>query len=84
MTARKAGGLAGRLPEPLHEVAAVADAFRSVSLHEIGAASLMDRVDTKFVLPAPSAADILGSLGGAYHVLEVSGRRLSRYSTRYF
>ena len=44
----------------------------------------MDRVDTKFLLPAVSAPGILASLADGYRVLEVSERRLSRYSTRYF
>ena len=56
MTARKPGGLGAAMPETLREVAAAAGAFQPVSLHEIGAASLMDRVDTKFVLPARSVA----------------------------
>jgi hypothetical protein len=84
MTARKTGGLGAAMPETLREVAAAAGRFQPVSLHEIGSASLMDRVDTKFVLPALSVAGILESLGAEYRVLEVSGRRLSRYSTRYF
>ena len=62
----------------------MAEDFHPVTLHELGAASLMDRVDTKFVLPALRAADILDSLAAGYRVLEVGGRRLSRYSTRYF
>src|SRR5687768_2586669 len=84
MTARKPGGLGARMPDALREVAAMAGGFEPVSLHEIGAAALMDRVDTKFVLPVGSVAGILASLKGGYRVLEVGGRRLSRYSTRYF
>ena len=84
MAARKHGGRGEAMPETLREVAEAASGFDPVSLHEIGVASLMDRVDTKFVLPARSVAEILDSLAGGYRVLEVRGHRLSRYSTRYF
>jgi hypothetical protein len=77
-------GAAGGVPDALREVAAVASRFEPVSLRELGGAALMDRIDTKFVLPARSVASILESLGDSYRVLEVDGRRLSRYSTRYF
>jgi hypothetical protein len=65
-------------------MARAASGFSAVSLRELGAAALMDRVDTKFVLPAADAPQILESLAGEYRVLEIGGRRLARYSTRYF
>jgi hypothetical protein len=74
----------GAAPDAIARMSAVAEGFRSVSLADLGAAALMDRVDTKFVIPALSAPEILAGLGDEYRVLEVSGRRLSRYSTRYF
>ena len=58
--------------------------FEAVSLEEMGAAALMDRVDRKFILPVALLPGVLARLRGRYRVLEVNGRRLSRYSTRYF
>lgn len=58
--------------------------FAPISLDEMGSAALMDRVDRKFLLPAARLAEILERLSGRYRALEVGGRRLSRYSTRYF
>jgi hypothetical protein len=63
--------------------AATAD-FRPIGLADIGAASLMDRIDTKFLLPAAEVPLVLAGLGGDYRVLEIGGRRLAGYSTRYF
>jgi hypothetical protein len=78
------GGIAGEVPGAVTRVAAAAGRFESVSLRELGAAALMDRVDTKFVMPALSVPEIVESLAGRYRVLEVESRRLSRYNTRYF
>jgi hypothetical protein len=44
----------------------------------------MDRVDTKFLLPAALAGALLDACGGAYRALEVGGARLSRYETLYY
>jgi hypothetical protein len=76
--------LVGVAPDAVARMAAVARGFAAVSLRELGAAALMDRVDTKFVLPAAEAPAILESLAGEYRVLEVGGRRVARYNTRYF
>jgi hypothetical protein len=70
-------------PAPL-ELARLASRFEPVSLAELGAASLMDRVDSKFVLPGASVPELLDGLRGVYRVLEVQGSRLGGYSTRYF
>jgi hypothetical protein len=76
--------LLGGAPDAVARMAAAATRFGAVSLQELGSAALMDRVDTKFVLPAAEAPAILESLAGEYRVLEVGGRRVARYSTRYF
>ena len=65
----------------LHDVTAT---LAPITLHEIGAAELMDRVDRKFVIPARTLPGLLEACGADYRVLEIDGRRTHRYSTRYF
>jgi hypothetical protein len=69
---------------PVASVSRAAAHFQSISLHQLGEAALMDRVDTKFLLPTWQLPGVLEHLTGRYRVLEVNGRRLSRYNTRYF
>ena len=55
-----------------------------VGLASLGAASLMDRVDEKFVLPRAELAEFLSRCAAAYQVLEIQGRRQGHYRTTYF
>jgi len=55
-----------------------------IGLSSLGAASLMDRVDEKFVLPRTELAAFLMRCAPAYRALEVRGRRHARYRTTYF
>lgn len=71
-------------PDPVGVAGRAAVEFAPISLEEMGAAALMDRVDRKFLLPAQRLPEILEPLTGRYRALEVGGHRLSRYSTRYF
>jgi hypothetical protein len=85
----RVGGAAGAPPRArsspgLVQLAELAAGFPPLSLADLGAASLMERVDSKFLLPAPSVPQLLGALAGEYRVLQVGGVRLARYSTRYF
>jgi hypothetical protein len=65
-------------------VFSAAAALRGVPLAEVAAAALMDRVDTKFLLPAARVPELLRALAPDYRVLDVRGRRLARYRTDYF
>ncbi len=58
--------------------------FAPISLAEMDAVALMDRVDTKYVLGAWQLPALLAALAGDYCVLEVQGVRLNRYRTLYF
>jgi hypothetical protein len=58
--------------------------FEPISLAELGFATLLDRVDTKFLVPLPALPTLLADLNGQYRALEVAGTRLGRYHTRYF
>jgi hypothetical protein len=80
-----AGTMISRVGErPLASVSRAAAEFESISLDQLGEAALMDRIDTKFLLPVAALGGVLERLGGRYRALEVNGRRLSRYNTRYF
>lgn len=58
-------------------------AFDPITLGELGTAALMDRIDTKFLLPLTALPEVLGRCRERYRTLEVAGRRLSRYHTVY-
>ena len=59
--------------------------FRPIDLQGLEArAALMDREDRKYVVPLPALADLLSTLRDRMEVLEVGGRRSSRYDSTYF
>ena len=61
-----------------------AAAYETISLAQLGHASLMDRIDTKFLVPASGVPGLLERCVGHYRLLQVNGRVLARYNTRYF
>ena len=70
--------------DPVAAIEAAARALTPVSLGELGEAALLDRVDTKFLLPASLVPEILRRCAPCYRALEVNCARLCRYSTLYF
>lgn len=66
------------------ELEEATEAFETISLDELGSAALMDRVDRKFLVPTELLPDLLSACSGLYRLLSVGGRRMSRYSTRYY
>ena len=71
-------------PAEVEAIARGTALFESVSLPELGGVTLMDRVDTKFLVPAACLAELAHRLPSSYRVLEIDGRRSFRYTTRYF
>ena len=65
-------------------IEASAGSFASVSLADVGHARLMNRTDTKFLLPAPELPGLLDALRTDYRWLEVDGHRLCPYETLYY
>lgn len=65
-------------------IAAALHWFEPITLEKIAAVALQDRHDTKYVLTRPQLVEALAAVGDAYTVLEVAGRRVSRYRTQYF
>jgi hypothetical protein len=72
------------LPDPVRALVAAAAPLDGVSLAELGTAALMERVDTKFLLPAALAPEAVRRCGAWYHALEVNGRRPCGYRTTYY
>jgi hypothetical protein len=62
----------------------ILECFEPISLAELDAAALMNRVDAKYVLSLADLPYVLEALTGDYRALEVEGARLCRYATLYF
>lgn len=58
--------------------------FQPITLAEMDAVRLMNRVDRKFVFHRSQLQDVLATLGNDYRALEIEGSRLSPYRTVYF
>jgi hypothetical protein len=65
-------------------VATLVDQFAPITLAEMEAVALLNRVDLKFVLTPEQLLAALDPLTERYRVLSVSGVRLNRYRTHYF
>lgn len=58
--------------------------FEPVGLEALGAASLLDRQDSRFLVAGALLAPFLDALAEGYRILEVDGVRAAAYHTRYF
>ena len=58
--------------------------FAPIGLRDLGDSSLLDRVDTKYVVGVSPLMEALEQVSGQYSVLSVDGRRLNHYQTLYF
>lgn len=59
-------------------------AFTPIGLEEMQGVALLNRIDTKFALPAAQLAALLANVKDDYRVLVVQDHRLSEYRTLYF
>jgi hypothetical protein len=66
------------------ELKSLAAGFSPISLEQMDAVALLNRVDTKFVMPAHALWEALENLQQDYWMLSVNGQRLNRYRTLYF
>jgi len=64
-------------------LAGVLESYNSIGLDELGAASLMNRVDTKYVFHVGELESLLTSLQNDYRVLKVAGTQ-NPYCSLYF
>ncbi len=58
--------------------------IRSISLNDMDNVKLMNRLDTKYIFNAEKLNIVLENLKKNYRVLEVDGRKISKYKTVYF
>lgn len=58
--------------------------FNCHGLNDLDNAKLMNRVDSKFILPISFLPDLLLQLNCFYSILEINGRRTSQYHNQYF
>lgn len=68
----------------LEPIADLLRQFTPISLEEMQAVKLMNRVDTKFLTSRSVLPFILEQLSNSYFVQETSGKRLSSYQTLYY
>lgn len=66
------------------EIIKIVEKFRPISLMEMDDVSLMNRSDTKFILPISEVLEILSSVSDKYQVLEVNNNRLMTYKSLYY
>lgn len=57
--------------------------FKSHGLNDLDAANLMNRVDSKFILPLSFLPHLLRQLRNCYSVLEINDNRVSSYHNQY-
>ncbi|MGZ3903470.1 MAG: polyphosphate polymerase domain-containing protein [Bacteroidia bacterium] len=62
----------------------ILEKFEPISLKEMDSVKLMDRTDTKFTFNHIQFELILSEILEDYRVLEVDGKRISRYKTLYY
>ena len=60
------------------------DCFEPISLAQMGAAALMNRIETKYVMSLAQLPTVLTALVDDYWVLQAEGVRLNRYGTLCF
>lgn len=58
--------------------------FSSHGLEDLNNAKLMNRVDSKFILPIAFLPELLSQLTNFYSMLEINGKRVSTYHNQYF
>ena len=68
----------------MKELSSILAQFEPTSLEEMEMVKLMDRTDTKFTFNISQLELVLNEVNDDYKVLEVEGKRLSRYKTLYF
>lgn len=85
MTPRPTPAYGAAGPSAVAEAAAeLAARFDPISLESLGGATLLEREDSRFMLPSGLVPPLLERLAGRYRILEVGGSRAGGYLTRYF
>ena len=58
--------------------------YGSFSLETAEAVKLMQRMDTKYIIPADDAIRLLHDVRQDYHVLEIASQRIGTYTSKYY
>ena len=58
--------------------------YSPISLEQLGKATLMDRLETKYIFCRDHILNILSDLENDYRVLEIEGERICSYRTEYY
>ena len=66
------------------ELADILQKFSPISLEEMKAVKLMNRIDTKYLVSCDRLPEILSQLTGHFYVQELAGRRVAHYHTLYY
>ena len=68
----------------MEEILDIVQGMKPISLDEMSAVKLMNRIDTKYVVTEAQLHAILLGIKDNYFAQEVEGHRLSPYSTVYY
>ena len=68
----------------MDEILDIVQGMRPITLDEMSAVKLMNRIDTKYLVTEQQLRDILLRIRDAYYAQEVEGHRLSPYYTMYY
>jgi hypothetical protein len=68
----------------LETVNAMVVRFNTISLDEMDNVKLMDRIDSKFILPFSDLRPIVAELNGSYRILSIQDKKVFGYRTDYF
>lgn len=67
----------------MNQIDEILQSYKPITLEEIDTINLMDRIDTKFIVPISILYELLKVVSD-YYVLEINGFRNSLYDTTYF
>ena len=67
----------------MNQIDEILQSYKPITLEEIDTINLMDRIDTKFIVPISVLYELLKVVSD-YYVLEINGFRNSLYDTTYF
>lgn len=67
----------------MNQIDEILQSYKSITLDEIDTINLMNRIDTKFIVPISILYELLDVISD-YYVLEINGYRNSLYDTTYF
>jgi hypothetical protein len=74
----------GQGPKGMPDWSVLLPEMESISLGSMDAVRLMNRCDTKFILPLHQLAEVMERVAGHYFILEIGGRRIASYETVYY